>query len=67
MEYSFDYKDKGVVSYVYLVGVGIATNAHIRFSYWAEYKISYGGYMGIALGAIVFFTILLLLLFTIVL
>jgi hypothetical protein len=46
--------------------VGTAQNAHIRFSYWAEYKITNGGYLGIALGAVVLFTLILLIVYVVV-
>lgn len=53
----------GGVSYIYLVIVANANNAHFRFTYWAEYKITYGGYLAIALGGLVFISLILVLIF----
>lgn len=54
------------MSYIYLVSVGSAANAHIRFSYWAEFKITNEGYMGMALGGVVFMTLIMLVIFVVV-
>eukprot|EP00347_Sterkiella_histriomuscorum_P013167 403365752 len=58
--YEFDYYDKDKVSNVYLVTVATANNAHIRFSYWAESKISIGGLIAIVVGGIGFMSLAIL-------
>lgn len=48
------------MSNVYLVTVATANNAHIRFSYWAEAKLSFGSLIAIIVCGIVFMTLLVL-------
>jgi hypothetical protein len=43
---------------VYLVAIAVANNAHIRFTYWAEPKISFGWTMTIIAGGIVFLSLI---------
>lgn len=62
-EYTFDYREAGQVSYIYLVGVANANNAHLRFTYWAEYRVSYGGWLGIALASFIGLTLILIAIF----
>ena len=66
-EYSYDYTAEGGVSYIYLVAIGTAGQANLRFSYWAEYKITNGAYLGIILSCLVFFTLIAILVFVLIL
>ncbi|CDW86583.1 UNKNOWN [Stylonychia lemnae] len=59
--YEFNYFEKGQVSNIYIVSVAKADNAHIRFTYWAEAKLSFASLIGIITSGIVFLTLLILL------
>lgn len=60
LEYTFTYQSLGQSSNVYLVALSTTSSAHIKFSYWAEPRFSFGYIVAIVTCSIVFLTLLVI-------
>lgn len=61
--YTFTYQTLGSDSSVYLVALPASNSAHIKFTYWAESRMSITNIVLIVVGGIVMLTLLAMVLF----